>query len=161
MRLKHSQSKIRLCLLTQIFSFFLFFRSGFKRPTLRLWQEVSGGNQSYSFYVNGGSIWAFEISNVWRSKCNLSISCLKYSVLPYVLMSLNQLHFKNSRFEDRKITDEIRTKARLESGGVLTLRVKGSWKIERLCNNLTSCYLLFCISQSGVKKAGGNCHWIL
>ena len=87
-------------------------------------------------------------------------------------MSLNQLQFKNSRFEDRKITDEIRTKARLESGGVLSyffldlfyvipLRVKGSWKIERLCNNLTSCYLLFFISQSGVKKAGGNCHWIL
>ena len=115
MRLKHSQSKIRLCLLTQIFSFFLFVRSGFKRPTLRLWQEVSGGNQSYSFYVNGGSIWAFEISNVWRSKCNLSISCLKYSVLPYVLMSLNQLQFKNSRFEDTKLTDEIRTKAGLES----------------------------------------------
>lgn len=172
MRLKHSQSKIRLCLLTQIFSFFLFVRSGFKRPTLRLWQEVSGGNQSYSFYVNGGSIWAFEISNVWRSKCNLSISCLKYSVLPYVLMSLNQLQFKNSRFEDTKITDEIRTKVGLEGGGVLSyffldlfyvipLRVKGGWKIERLCNNLTSCYLLFCMSQSGVKKAGGNCHWIL
>lgn len=173
MRLKHSQSKIRLCLLTQIFSFFLFVRSGFKRPTLRLWQEVSGGNQSYSFYVNGGSIWAFEISNVWGSKCNLSISCLKYSVLPYVLMSLNQSQFKNSSFEDTKITDEIRTKAGLESAWgcsvilfldlfyVIPLRVKGSWKIERLCNNLTSCYLLFCISQSGVKKAGGNCHWIL
>ena len=87
-------------------------------------------------------------------------------------MSLNQLQFKNSRFEDTKITDEIRTKAGLEGGGVqsyffldlfyvIPLRVKGGWKIERLCNNLTSCYLLFCMSQSGVKKAGGNCHWIL
>lgn len=100
------------------------------------------------------------------------MSCLKYSVLPYVLMSSNQFQFKNSRFEDTKITAEIRTKAGLESGGVLSyffldlfyfipLRVKGGWKIERLCNNLTSCYLLFCISQSGVKKAGGNRHWIL
>lgn len=37
-----------------------------------------------------------------------------------VLMSLNQSQFKNSRFEDTKITDEIRTKAGLESGGVLS-----------------------------------------
>ena len=116
MRLKHSQCKIKLCLLTQIFSFFLFVGSGFQRPTLRLWQEVSGGNQSYSFYVNEGSIWAFKISNVWRSKCNLSISCLKYPVLPYVLMSFNQPQFKNSRFEDTKVTDEIRTKAGLGGG---------------------------------------------
>ena len=35
-------------------------------------------------------------------------------------MSLNQSQFKNSRFEDTKITDEIRTKAGLEGGGVLS-----------------------------------------
>ena len=48
------------------------------------------------------------------------MSCLKYSVLPYVLMSSNQFQFKNSSFEDTKITAEIRTKAGLESGGVLS-----------------------------------------